>query len=248
MACRLPASVQALLLAALLPRGLAAAEERHLQAAAHGDGLHDGLEDSDLGRAAAWLSHIFLGLFGFFYLLSGGMVIPNGMFLLGRMGGEKAPDTVLRELGVDTPEKAYEAARNTEDRAMKQLLFWAVVLFRAKAFFEAGFGIYNWLLVAFVPVRFRAPFHFANSALQLGEALILEMQLMGAAGCGVDPGKKFGEAAASAAQVEPFDAQGTQGSKGFDAMRPFFKSGMINHCVVATINITCGVLVLVARE
>ena len=60
---------------------------------------------------------------------------------------------------------------------VKQLIFWAVVMFRAKAFFEMTCGIFIWILIATVPVRLRGPFHFANAFLQLGEGLFLELQL-----------------------------------------------------------------------
>lgn len=218
----------------------AVAEPRQLHVGRAFPGLEDGLVRM---HGVEWFSHIILGIGALFYVLAGAPLSLDGCTNFGQVA---AMDSELKDAGVDSKAKVYQALERCEDPVVKKIAFWAVVMMRSWGFFQVTLGLAFWCVIFTVPVAARAPFHFTNAFLQLGEAFFLELQLMGGGGCGKDPITAMGGGpAASTNQVAVADAGG-DGRKPFDVDRKVFRGGFIGHIVLGLCSLLAGVLTIVA--
>jgi len=184
------------------------------------------------GSAFLWFSHVTIGISALSYTIAFGLLW-DGAANISQL---HALDPVLKEKGITTKQKAYEAFANCEDQAVKHMAFWLVSLQRTWGAFQTSIGIGLWVVIFMLPVKHRAPVHFIIGYLQLIVGMIAASLAWGVGLPDLVP--KFGG-------VKP-GAVAAEGSKGMP--RPAnsgVKSDFWSHLVLGLSNLSYGVLCLV---
>lgn len=191
----------------------------------------------EFGTVLVWLSHVLLGFSALLYS-SGVLLIYNGALKISQF---HAIDSVLKEKGITSTDKAFEAFSVCEDQAVKQMAFWLVSLQRTWGTFQSTIGLGLWVVILLMPVKHRAAVHFLVAYLQIICGLIPASIVWG--GPIPDLVVKFGGPKAGGSNKIAHETSGT------GIMRPdssALKWDFWSHTILGTVNLTLGVLCLLS--
>lgn len=195
-----------------------------------------------------WISHVLIGLSALTYTAAFGVIL-DGATNAGAIGKANI-DPFLKEKGIDSPAKVYEAIQNCQDPVVKHLVIWLISLQRTWGAFQVALGGGLWCVIFLLPIEHRAPVHFCIAFLQVVAGLVAGSLFMG----GPLPdlvvkigGSKPGEIV-PLPETEP--ATGGDAVAGLDFARPGkgspVKADFWSHQVLGVINIGLGVCSLLA--
>ena len=190
------------------------------------------------GTVLVWLSHILLGFSALAYSIAFGLIW-DGASNLAQL---HALDPFLKEKGIQSPAKAYEALSACEDQVVKHLAFWLTSLQRTWGAFQTAVGIGLWCIIFMMPVKHRAPVHFLVGYLQIVVGLIAASLIWGRPL--PDWVIKFGGTKAGGSRAAHVASE-ENAVKGFP--RPssgIVKADFWQHQILGFINVTLGVLCL----
>ena len=78
-------------------------------------------------------------------------------------------DPMLKEKGIESPEKVYEAIKNCQDPVVKHMLIWSLSLQRTWGAFQVATGAGLWCVIFMLPIEHRAPVHRMHRLGRSGE-------------------------------------------------------------------------------
>lgn len=189
--------------------------------------------DGQLGGFASvllWWSHVWLAFPALLYTLAV-MIAWDGATNVAQL---HAVVPALKDAGITTKEKVYEAFEACTDESVKHMSLFLVHFQRVWACYQSAAGAGLWCVIALVPIHRRMPAHFCLAWLQLS-AGVMEMSLLWGTPIGVDCAAKFGATKPGATLPE--------GTEAFP--RPNAKQAVSNiyvHWVLGGINVVLGIL------
>lgn len=205
----------------------------------------------DFAQVLSWLSHFSLGFAALGYM-------PAIMLMLDGATNHAqihAIDSFLKEKGIDSKDKVYEALRGCQDEVIKHLAFWSISLHRTWGAFQVGMSGFIWWTIFGIPVHMRAAPHFIVGLMQIMAGLNAAAICYPGFFWGTDTVAKFGSDTTDTAVVEVDTKKvspGTEGGGGeevkLDSSSPFprpvsgVKADFIMHQILGFVNIVLGVL------
>jgi hypothetical protein len=166
--------------------------------------------------------------------------------------GKAGMDPMLKEKGIESPEKVYEAIKNCQDPVVKHMLIWSLSLQRTWGAFQVAMGAGLWCVIFMLPIEHRAPVHFCIAFLQIVAGLVSGSLFLGSVGI---PdlvvkvgGTKPGTIVPIVAETEPATGGDIITAAGFP--RPIagnpVRADFYFHQVLGAINLGLGVCALMA--
>ena len=193
------------------------------------------------------MSHVLIGISALVYTLALGVILDGATNIAGV--GKAGMDPLLKDKGIDSPEKVYEAIRNSPDPVVKHMAIWLITLQRTWGAFQVAAGAGLWCIIFMLPIEHRAPVHFCIAFLQIVAGLVSGTLVMG----GPLPDLLVKVGGSKPGDVVPLPEGETDpvaGGTSNTFVRPGkgspTKADFISHQILGVINLGLGVCCLMA--